>query len=102
MLLLEVNYLVTMATTTWSSCSDYTIISIFSYHLCKGYIDQNAPLLALSLKLITYTALLTAIKLVSQNTMAVSKPTLLQASYILVESEHPLREVMSNCSSDHF
>ena len=39
------NYLVTMVTTTWSSCIGHIIMSTLLCHVYKGHADQNALLL---------------------------------------------------------
>ena len=38
------NYLVTMATTTWSSSIGHIIMSILSCHIYEGHTNQNASL----------------------------------------------------------
>ena len=39
-----INYLVTMATTTWSLSIGHIIMSTLSCHIYEGHTDQNAPL----------------------------------------------------------
>ena len=91
-----------MATTTWLSCIGYIIMSTLSYHVCKGFIDENAPLSALSSGLITSTALLMAIifSQVSHGSPKTNFTTGLK-DRLLKNQNRPLRELMSNCTSDY-
>ena len=41
--LVEINYLVTMTTTVWSSCIGYIIMSALSRHVFYDHTDQDAP-----------------------------------------------------------
>ena len=63
-----------MATTIWSSCIGYIIISTLSCHVYYDHTDQNTPYLV-SIGLLTCTSHLTAItfRQVSPNPMAVPK-----------------------------
>ena len=67
-----------MATTIWSSCIGYIIMSTLSCHVHYDHTDQNAPYWV-SIGLLTCTSPLTAITFcqVSPNPMAVPKSILL-------------------------
>ena len=67
-----------MATTIWSSCIGYIIMSTLSCHVYYDHTDQNAPYWV-SIGLLTCTSHLTAVtfRQVSPNPMAVPKPILL-------------------------
>ena len=67
-----------MATTIWSSCIGYIIMSTLSYHVYYDHTDQDAPYWV-SIRLSTWTSHLTPITFcqVSPNPMAVPKPILL-------------------------
>ena len=73
------NYFVTMATTTWSSCIGHVIMSTCHVMFMRVILIKMHPYRA-SIQLITCTSPLTAITFcqVSPNPMAVPKTILLQ------------------------